>query len=43
MTNGAISSQNNVHPGSLLEDGTYDNPRVLTIFEIMILTSIPSN
>jgi DNA (cytosine-5)-methyltransferase 1 len=44
MMNGTISSQNNVHPGSLKrESGVFDSPRVLTIFEIMRLSSIPDN
>ncbi|AGM26359.1 DNA (cytosine-5-)-methyltransferase [Spiroplasma syrphidicola EA-1] len=43
MANGAISSQNNVHPGKKLEDGTYSDPRVLTILEIMRLTTLPDN
>jgi len=40
MGNGSISSQNNVHPGNKLKDGTYDNARVLTLREIMILTGL---
>jgi DNA (cytosine-5)-methyltransferase 1 len=40
MGNGAISSQNNVHPGYLLPDGTYSDPRVLTIKELMLLSGI---
>lgn len=40
MCNGAISSQNNVHPGRLQNDGTYSDARVLTIHELMILTGI---
>ena len=39
----AISSQRNVHPGRLLEDGTFSDARVLTPYEIMILNSLPSN
>ena len=39
----AISSQRNVHPGRLLEDGTYSDARVLTPYELMILTSLPKN
>ena len=41
MANGSVSSQNNVHPGRLLENGTYSDARVLTLKEIMILSSIP--
>lgn len=39
--NGVLSSQCNVHPGNLTSDGTYDNPRVLTVYEIMLLMTIP--
>lgn len=41
MTNGSISSQNNVHPGKLLKDGTYSDSRVLTIYELMLLSGLP--
>ncbi len=41
MANGAVSSQNNVHPGRLKEDGTYSDARVLTLKEIFILTGLP--
>lgn len=41
IRNDAISSQRNVHPGRLLEDGTYSDARVLSILELMILDSIP--
>lgn len=37
----AISSQRNVHPGRLLENGEYSDARVLTPLEIMILNSLP--
>ena len=43
MANGSVSSQNNVHPGVLLEDGTYSNARVLTLKEIFILTGLPDD
>lgn len=43
IRNDAISSQRNVHPGRLLDDGTYSDARVLTPLEIMLLTSLPSN
>ncbi len=43
MSNGAISSQNNVHPGRLKEDGTYSDARVLTLKEIFILSSLPDD
>ena len=43
MCNGAISSQNNVHPGRKLDDGTYSDPRVLSILELLRLSGIPDN
>lgn len=41
MYNRTISSQNNGHPGRLLKNGTYSDPRVLTIYEIMLIMSLP--
>lgn len=41
--NGSISSHNNVHPGYLKEDGTYSDPRVLTLLETFIVSSIPKD
>jgi len=38
---GSISSHNNVHPGYLLQDGTYSDARVLTLLETFIVHSIP--
>ena len=43
IRNDAISSQRNVHPGRLLPDGTYSDARVLTPYELMLLTSLPAN
>lgn len=48
MYNRTIGSQNNVHPGRLLgqdENGynIYSDARVLTIFELMIVSSLPRN
>lgn len=43
MCNGGISSQNNVHPGRLLKDGTYSDARVLSLKELMILTGLPDD
>lgn len=43
MANGSISSQNNVHPGRKLKDGTYSDARVLTILEILRVTGLPDN
>jgi len=40
---GSMSSHNNVHPGRLLPDGTYSDPRVLTLLETFIVSSIPEN
>lgn len=41
MCNGAISSQNNVHPGNLLVDGTYSDARVMSVEELSIICGIP--
>lgn len=43
MANGVLSSQCNVHPGRKLKDGTYSDARVLTIYEIMKLFTIPDD
>lgn len=43
MANGVLSSQCNVHPGRGKKDGTYSDARVLTIYEIMKLFTIPDN
>ena len=48
MYNRTIGSQNNVHPGKYIgkdENGydIYSDPRVLTIYELMILTSLPKD
>ncbi|MDP2090405.1 MAG: DNA cytosine methyltransferase [Candidatus Gracilibacteria bacterium] len=43
MSSGAISSQNNVHPGRKLENGNYSDARVLTLKELFILTGLPEN
>lgn len=37
---GSVSSHNNVHPGRKLEDGTYSDPRVLSLLETFIVSSI---
>jgi DNA (cytosine-5)-methyltransferase 1 len=41
MANGSVSSQNNVHPGRQLPDGTYSDARVLTLLELFKLTGLP--
>jgi len=41
MTNGSISSQNNVHPGRKYTDGTYSDARVLTIRELLVICGLP--
>ena len=41
MTNGSISSQNNVHPG-ILKNGRWTDARVLTIREILAICGLPS-
>ncbi len=43
IRNDAISSQRNVHPGKLRADGTYSDARVLSILELMRLSSLPDN
>lgn len=43
MANGSVSSQENVHPGRLLPDGTYSDARVLSLLEIFRLTGLPDN
>lgn len=48
MDNRKISSQNNVHPGRLIgtdEGGNqiYSDPRTLTLYELMIIMSLPDN
>lgn len=40
---GSVSSHNNVHPGRLRNDGTYSDPRVLSLLETFIVSSIPEN
>lgn len=40
---GSMSSHNNVHPGRLLPDGTYSDPRPLTLLETFIVSSIPTD
>jgi len=38
---GSVSSHNNVHPGRKKKDGTYSDPRVLSVLETFIVSSIP--
>ena len=41
-TNSAlISGHNNVHPGRLNPDGTWSDARVLTLRELIIVSSLP--
>lgn len=40
MANGSISSQNNVHPGRKNLDGTYSDARVLSIYELILLSGL---
>lgn len=40
---GEISSHNNGHPGNLMKDGTYSDARVLTILELLIVSSLPQD
>ncbi len=41
MRNEIVSSQENVHPGKLLSDGTWSDARVLTLRELLIVSSLP--
>lgn len=44
MTNGSISSQNNVHPGhNTYADGTVSDARVLTIREVLLVCGLPED
>lgn len=43
MRNDAISSQENVHPGRQLSDGTWSDARVLTLRELLIVSSLPAD
>lgn len=43
MCNGAISSQNNVHPGRLKKDGTYSDARVLSVLELLRIMGLPDD
>lgn len=40
---GMISGHNNVHPGRKRPDGTYSDARVLTLLELMIVSSLPED
>ncbi len=46
--NGIMGSQNNVHPGRFWKndengDPMYTNPRVLTIYELLVVSSLPTD
>lgn len=43
MQSGNIGGHNNVHPGRKLPDGTYSDARVLTLRELFIVSSLPSD
>ena len=43
MNNGSISGHNNVHPGRKMVDGTWSDARVLTILELLIVSSLPTD
>ena len=48
MYNGIMGSQNNVHPGKFWKKDSkgnkmYTNPRVLSIYELLIVSSLPLN
>jgi len=43
MRNEIISSQENVHPGRPLENGKWSDARILTLRELLILSSLPAD
>tara|TARA_Y100001960_G_C14734979_1_gene859757 strand:- start:1013 stop:2059 length:1047 start_codon:yes stop_codon:yes gene_type:complete len=43
MCNGAVSSQNNVHPGRELSNGIYSDARVLTPLELFRIMGLPDS
>lgn len=43
MRNEIISSQENVHPGKLLDNGCWSDARVLTLRELLIISSLPAD
>ena len=43
MNNGNMGGHNNVHPGRILDDGTYSDARVLTLRELFIVSSLPAD
>lgn len=43
MRNEIISSQENVHPGRQLPDGKWSDARVLTLRELLIVSSLPAD
>ncbi len=43
MRNEIISSQENVHPGRELPDGTWSDARILTLRELLIVSSLPAD
>lgn len=43
MRNEIISSQENVHPGRQKADGTWSDARVLTLRELLIVSSLPAD
>lgn len=43
MRNEIVSSQENVHPGRLVGDNTWSDARVLTLRELLIVSSLPAD
>ena len=41
--NGLISGHNNVHPGRPIGNGKWSDPRVLSLLELFIVSSLPEN
>lgn len=43
MRNDIVSSQENVHPGRKLENGVWSDARILTLRELLIVSSLPAD
>lgn len=43
MNNGNMGGTNNIHPGRINDDGTVSDARVLTLRELFIVSSLPSD
>lgn len=43
MNSNSVTSSNNCHPGRLLPDGTYSDARCLSLLELFIVSSLPTD